>query len=74
MPATTEGGAAPTGECPRRVKVRFFVVLYNNFAMSLHYHNMSFTCQITQDRISDAINVYTMVITQIPQLRREHLG
>ena len=57
--ATTEGGAAPTGGGalrPQRLKVRFFVVLYHNFATSLHHHNMSSTYRITQDRISGAIN------------------
>ena len=55
MPAPT-GGGCPTAQSPRRLKVRFFVVLYDNFAMSLHYHNMSFMYQITQGRISDTIN------------------
>ena len=49
-------GPAPTGGgCPI-AQNPFFMILYHNFATSLHHHNMSSTYGINQDRISDAIN------------------
>ena len=62
MPVISESGAAPTGgECLmaqslEQLKVHFFVVLYNNFVISLHHHIMSSTYQVTENYISDAID------------------
>ncbi len=44
--------------CPNGSKslTRFLVDLYHNFVTFLNHHNMFFTYQITQDRISNAIN------------------
>ena len=58
-----KGGIIPTsGRCPMaqtlgQFKVCFFVVLYNNFVISLYDYIMSFTYQITENLISDAIDV-----------------
>lgn len=62
VPSTTKGdaicigGGCPTAQNPQQLKVRFFVVLYNNLAAFLHYYNMSSIYQITPDYINDAIN------------------
>ena len=50
------GGGCQTAQSPGQLKVRFFVVLYNNFATCLHHQIMSSTYQVTQNCISDAIN------------------
>ena len=51
-----DGSKSGTAQSPEQLKVRFFVVLYNNFVISLHHHIMSSTYHVTENRTSDAID------------------
>ena len=73
MPAPT-GGGCPTAQSSGQLKVRFFVVLYNNFVISLHHHIMSSMYQVTKNCISDAIDIlhhgnYSNLIAAIQAFR-----